>query len=154
MKTLNAAGVLLYDERGKVFLTQTKYWEEYLLPGGKEEPGETPEQAVRREAHEELDVEISDLILVRTDYVIPGSDLTPRGDYELATYDYFVFTSFIGKPMNVIQPSPDFRVHNWYAVEETRYLNLAPPVRRVIEFYEHIVLPMIKPTLSPGSQTH
>ena len=73
MKTIEvAAAVILKD--GRVFTTQRGYgpykdgWE---FPGGKLEPGETPEQALIREIREELDTEIAvgeKLIQVEYDY--------------------------------------------------------------------------------------
>ncbi len=54
------AAVIVQD--GKVFVTQRGYgdfkgWWEF--PGGKIEPGETPQQALKREIQEELGVTIS-----------------------------------------------------------------------------------------------
>ena len=73
MKTIEvAAAVILKD--GRVFTTQRGYgpykdgWE---FPGGKLEPGETPEQALIREIREELDTEIAvgeKLVQVEYDY--------------------------------------------------------------------------------------
>ena len=61
MKTIHVAAAVIVD-RDRVFATQRgcgdwkDYWE---FPGGKIEPGETPEEALRREIREELDTEIS-----------------------------------------------------------------------------------------------
>lgn len=66
------AAVIIKD--GKVFATQRGYGEfkdGWEFPGGKIEPGETPQQALRREIREELDteIEVGDLIeVVETDY--------------------------------------------------------------------------------------
>ena len=60
MKTVNVVAALIHDGN-KVFATQRGYgdykdgWE---FPGGKIEPGETPQHALAREIKEELDTEI------------------------------------------------------------------------------------------------
>lgn len=60
MKTIKVVAAVIRD-KGRVFATQRGYgpykdsWE---FPGGKIEPGETPEQALKREIREELDAEI------------------------------------------------------------------------------------------------
>ena len=61
MKTINVVSALIVNE-GRIFATQRGYgefkdWWEFS--GGKEEPGETPENALVREIREELDTKIS-----------------------------------------------------------------------------------------------
>ena len=57
MKTITVVAAAIRNSRGEIFATQRGYgefkdwWE---LPGGKAEPGETMEQALRREIMEEL----------------------------------------------------------------------------------------------------
>jgi 8-oxo-dGTP diphosphatase len=51
-----AASAAIFDERGRVLLVlERRLWS---YPGGRFEPGETPEQAVVREAQEETGVKI------------------------------------------------------------------------------------------------
>ena len=73
MKTIEVVAAIIIKD-GQVFATQRGYgdfkggWE---FPGGKIEPGETPEEALVREFHEELDTEIvvdSLLEIVEYDY--------------------------------------------------------------------------------------
>ena len=76
MKTIRVvAAIILADN--KIFATQRGYGEfkdGWEFPGGKIEPGETPQQALTREIKEELDTEIE------------------VGDYlETVEYDYPTF---------------------------------------------------------------
>ena len=63
MKELRVVGAIIL-KNGYILATQRKSgslaggWE---FPGGKIEPGETPEEALIREIHEELDVSISNI---------------------------------------------------------------------------------------------
>ena len=65
---------------GKIFATQRGYgeWKDWWeFPGGKMEVGETPEEALVREIHEELSAEISvDEFLCTVEYDYPQFHLT------------------------------------------------------------------------------
>ncbi len=61
MKNIHVVAAVI-EQDGKIFATQRGYgdykdWWEF--PGGKMEPGESPEEALAREIREELDTEIS-----------------------------------------------------------------------------------------------
>ena len=80
MKTIEVVAAIISDEQGRIFTTQRGYgeWKDWWeFPGGKMEAGETPQQALRREIHEELDAEIKIGPLLRTiDYDYPDFHLT------------------------------------------------------------------------------
>ena len=61
MKTLHVVCAVIRKD-DKIFATQRGYGEfkdGWEFPGGKVESGETPQQALKREIHEELDTEIN-----------------------------------------------------------------------------------------------
>ena len=62
MKQIEVVAAILHDSGNRIFATQRgsgdwKDWWEF--PGGKIEPGETPEQALKREIWEELETRIA-----------------------------------------------------------------------------------------------
>lgn len=60
MKTVKVVAAIIIHEN-KIFATQRGYGEfkdGWEFPGGKIEPGETPQEALAREIKEELDIEI------------------------------------------------------------------------------------------------
>ena len=73
MKVIHVAAAII-REKGRIFATQRGYgdWKDYWeFPGGKIEPGETPEEALAREIQEELDTAIlvgDKFITVEYDY--------------------------------------------------------------------------------------
>ena len=57
MKTIRVVAAIIFDG-GKLFATQRGYgaWRDYWeFPGGKIEPGETPQEALAREIREDLE---------------------------------------------------------------------------------------------------
>ena len=79
MKTIEVVAAIIRKE-DKIFATQRGYgdfkdWWEF--PGGKMEPGETPEEALVREIKEELSTDICiDKFLYTVDYDYPNFHLT------------------------------------------------------------------------------
>ena len=68
-KQIEVVAAIIHDDKGRIFATQRGYgdfkdgWE---FPGGKMEPGESPEEALKREIWEELETRIVVERLVQT----------------------------------------------------------------------------------------
>ena len=61
MKQIEVVAAIIHDEQNRVFATQRGYgeWKDYWeFPGGKMEPGESAEEALKREIWEELETRI------------------------------------------------------------------------------------------------
>lgn len=76
MRTVNVVAVALIDAAGRLLVAQRPegkslagLWE---FPGGKIEPGETPEAALLRELAEELDIEVAAEALEALSFVSHG----------------------------------------------------------------------------------
>ena len=79
MKQIEVVAAIIHDDEGRIFATQRGYgdfkdgWE---FPGGKMEPGESPEDALVREILEELETRIVVERLVQTvEYDYPAFHL-------------------------------------------------------------------------------
>lgn len=81
MKTISVVAAVIMKE-GRVFATQRGYGEfkdGWEFPGGKVEAGESPEEALRREIREELEVEVNVGDLIDTiEYDYPAFHLSMK----------------------------------------------------------------------------
>ena len=79
MKRIEVVAAIIRKE-GRIFATQRGYgeWKDWWeFPGGKMEPGETSEEALKREIREELSTEIRvDELLCTVEYDYPKFHLT------------------------------------------------------------------------------
>lgn len=122
MKTVNVVAAIICHE-GKIFCTQRGYgdfkdgWE---FPGGKVEPGETPEQAIVREIQEEL-----------------GAEIAVDSFYEQVEYDYPTFHLSMGCYLcHVVSGHLTLLEHEaatWLAPSELGTLDWLPADAGVVE---------------------
>jgi 8-oxo-dGTP diphosphatase len=89
----------IIERNGRILVGQRQASQSHALkwefPGGKVEPGETPERALARELEEELDIrEAAGAEIARYPYTYPGKDAI-----ELI---FIRVTRFRGEPRNVI----------------------------------------------------
>lgn len=106
------SAAILKNEVGKIFIIQRpshkKLGGYYEFPGGKIEPQETPEQAIVRELHEELGIE-----------VVEG-DLRPLNffSYPYPDFHLVMFTYVIDTWQGEIHPKEDQGHFTWIDVED------------------------------------
>ena len=122
-----AGGVILRDR--KFLLGRSKGKTLFINPGGKLEPGETPEQALIREVREELGI------------VVHTGDLRPYGTYYAIAaghkdtrlrMDMFIIESWEG------EPRPDNEI------EEIRWFDSTMNGQQTGSILEHEVIPKLK----------
>ena len=80
MKRIEVVAAIIHDDEGRIFATQRgygefkDYWE---FPGGKMEPGESAEEALKREIWEELETRIEvERFVTTVEYDYPVFHLT------------------------------------------------------------------------------
>jgi len=114
---------LLYRKDGRILLCRKNHSTSLLiLPGGKLEEGETPEECLRRECREELgDVEIGNLRAL-------GDYESPAAGHEDRTVRIELFD---GELRGTPAPHSEIKELVWFCPEDDPAL-LAPSLRNII----------------------
>lgn len=138
MKPIRNSAKALIIEEGKLLAVELKPLEDgkrfFILPGGGQEPGETFEEAVKRECLEEVgaDIEVGPLTLVR-EYIGKNHEFAYR-DPDVHQIEYMF-------KCKLLNPVGTHEIHNpdtyqvgisWIPLEEIKNTNLFPKVLREI----------------------
>ena len=132
MEQIEVVAAIIRKE-DRIFATQRGYgeWKDWWeFPGGKMEPGETPEEALFREIREELDAEISiDKFLYTVEWDYPRFHLTM----------HCFLSSLRGEALHL----NEHEAARWLGREDLHSVNWLPA--------DEILLPMIADELKQAS---
>lgn len=85
-----ATGTLILNDQDDIFLMKSPKWEnQWLIPGGKVEKGDSMKETVRKEVKEETDLEVTDIEFLE------AKDGGNPDDFERDTH--FIFLNFVCK---------------------------------------------------------
>ena len=111
---------MLYAERVVLLKNEREEWE---LPGGKLEPGESPEGCVRREIHEELGLHVTTGALLDSwvYHIAAGVDVL------IVTYGCY------SAPFATVTHSPEHRAVGLFTVQEVQTLPMPECYKKSIQ---------------------
>ncbi|SDM05302.1 ADP-ribose pyrophosphatase YjhB, NUDIX family [Lentzea albidocapillata subsp. violacea] len=115
---------LVHVEAGRLLVVRSRNKKAFYLPGGKIEPGETPQDALRREVAEELGIEVSQPEVLKR-YIAPA-----YGEGEGAMVDMTCFTANLtGTP----RPTSEIAELTYVTRDEYReHAETAPAIHEVL----------------------
>ena len=128
MKRVDVVAAVICDDEGRVFATQRGYgamkdgWE---FPGGKVEAGESPEEALKREIVEELNVEIA----------IDNFMTTVEWDYEAFHLSMRCYKCHVVSGEMVLN---EHEAAKWLTVEDIDSVNWLPADREVVRWIKKL----------------
>ena len=123
-------GPVLYFE-DKVFLMQSPKWQKWIIPGGKIEDGETPEEALHREITEKLSLEVFDVCFSGRKIKSASADFH-KPDVEFHFWDYFART----ESMDVV-PNEEISNFGWFTLDEAFALDLLDSTRALLQRFAY-----------------
>lgn len=123
MKIMKVVASIIHDDEGRIFSTQRGYgeWKDWWeFPGGKMEPGETPEMALKREIREELSAEIS----------VEKHFCTVEYDYPLF---HLIMHCYLCSLMENTIHINEHKAAKWLTKDEWDNVNWLPADKQIIE---------------------
>jgi 8-oxo-dGTP diphosphatase len=122
--TLHIAAACLFDAQGRLLLVRKRNTRFFMLPGGKREPGEAALAALRRELHEELELQLDD------------AALQPLGQFQASAAneaDTWLHAEIFHAALpHAVQPAAELEELRWYAAGQPFDGELAPLLREQV----------------------
>jgi phosphoglycolate phosphatase len=120
-------GALIYDGAGKVLLLRTHKWgDRWGIPGGKIERGETSEDALRREVHEETGLEIADIGFALVQDSIDSPEFQRR--------EHFILLNYVARATSTaVTLNDEAEEFAWVSPGDALALDLNTPTRVLLE---------------------
>jgi len=131
MPVRRCVGAVIYDGQGRVFLmTSPKWGDNYIVPGGEINPGETPLQALRREiTEEELGIELCDVVYAGRSTKRPGTDFQDPDTT-------FNFTDYYARAeQTAVNPNDEIGSWGWFAIDDALRLPLLDSTMNLLTRY-------------------
>lgn len=121
-------GALVFNASGQVLLVRTRKWSHrWGIPGGKIKPGETAEEALRRELLEETGLAVTDIRLVLVQDCIRPPEFYRDAHFLLLNYT----CRCVGEPH--VRLNDEAQAHRWLALEAALAEELNQPTRTLLE---------------------
>ena len=122
-------GALIFNRAGKALLVKSHKWrDQYAIPGGHIELGETMEDALRREVKEETALDIYDIEFASLQEFVFDEPFHEKR--------HFIFIDFVcntDADENEVVLNSENQEYVWVSLEEALRLPLEPYTRRLIE---------------------
>ncbi|MBU4332775.1 S-methyl-5'-thioadenosine phosphorylase [Patescibacteria group bacterium] len=123
-------GAFIFDEREKLFLMKSHKWNnQYMIPGGHVELGESMKQALAREVKEETGM---DLDFIK--FLLHLEAIFPKEFYKKRHFIFFDFYCRASSSQPIILNS-EAESYAWIEPAEALKLDLEPYTRKTIEYY-------------------
>ncbi|KTT16371.1 NUDIX hydrolase [Pseudomonas parafulva] len=131
--TIRIAAALLLDSQGRTLLVRKRGTQAFMQPGGKIDAGETPVQALARELHEELGLQIDPAKAVRLGQFSAPAANEPGFEVQAELFRVDFAAS--------VMPAAEIEEITWLAADQTPEMPLAPLTR-------DLILPLYRQLLS------
>jgi nucleoside triphosphatase len=123
-------GALIFNQAGRLFLMKSHKWhDQYVVPGGHIELGETMEDALRREIMEETGLPIHDIEFVALQEFIFDEAFHEEGRH----FVFIDFTCQTDAGEDKVVLNDEAQEYVWVSVDEALALPIEPYTRRLLK---------------------